>query len=217
MTAILNVPYKDKDKAKELGAKWNPDLKKWMAPHDEPELIRLWGEEPKNREHQASKPQPTHERHKSKSVQLISEDRSFQSDLCVDIPPRNAIFEIRKALSGDEWHALRDFVMSRASACEICSVKPGSPLEVHERWLYDDKNNIRVLKRLIAICADCHEVTHFNLTYGKRREENAIDHFRKVTGLDRIRVEEHIEDAYASWKDRNDFKWSDDLSMIKFL
>ncbi|GEM05699.1 hypothetical protein HMI01_26870 [Halolactibacillus miurensis] len=33
MPLILNVPYKEKDTAKTIGAKWNPELKKWIAPH----------------------------------------------------------------------------------------------------------------------------------------------------------------------------------------
>jgi hypothetical protein len=29
---ILDVPYSEKDEAKELGAWWDPDLKKWFVP-----------------------------------------------------------------------------------------------------------------------------------------------------------------------------------------
>ncbi len=29
---VLNVPFKDKERAKELGAKWDPDIKKWFIP-----------------------------------------------------------------------------------------------------------------------------------------------------------------------------------------
>lgn len=29
---ILNVPFRDKDRAKELGAWWDPDIKKWFVP-----------------------------------------------------------------------------------------------------------------------------------------------------------------------------------------
>ncbi|MCB0339358.1 MAG: hypothetical protein KDD53_07125 [Bdellovibrionales bacterium] len=29
---ILEVPFKEKDRAKELGAWWDPDLKKWFVP-----------------------------------------------------------------------------------------------------------------------------------------------------------------------------------------
>lgn len=32
MGLLLNVPYSEKDEAKVLGARWNPDLKKWYAP-----------------------------------------------------------------------------------------------------------------------------------------------------------------------------------------
>lgn len=210
MVAVLNVPYKDKDKAKELGAKWNPDLKKWVAMHDEPELVRLWGESLQETE----KPLPVNI--KKLSIQLISEDRSFENTLFVDIPPRYALFEVKRELSREQWHALKNLVIGRVNSCEICGSGNANSLEVHERWRYDDKNNIRILTRLIALCADCHEATHYNLTYGKRREEIALDHFMKVTKLDRIRAEEHIEDAYALWKDRNDFKWTDDISMIRF-
>lgn len=32
MSLLLNVPFAEKDDAKRLGAKWNPDLKKWYVP-----------------------------------------------------------------------------------------------------------------------------------------------------------------------------------------
>ena len=31
MSLLLNVPYAEKDEAKKLGARWNPDLKKWYV------------------------------------------------------------------------------------------------------------------------------------------------------------------------------------------
>ena len=33
---ILDVPYEEKEDAKELGARWDPDLRKWFVPagHD---------------------------------------------------------------------------------------------------------------------------------------------------------------------------------------
>ena len=29
---VLNVPYAEKDEAKDLGARWDPDLRKWFVP-----------------------------------------------------------------------------------------------------------------------------------------------------------------------------------------
>lgn len=31
MSLLLNVPYAEKDEAKGLGARWNPELKKWYV------------------------------------------------------------------------------------------------------------------------------------------------------------------------------------------
>lgn len=31
MSLLLDVPYSEKDEAKKLGARWNPELKKWYV------------------------------------------------------------------------------------------------------------------------------------------------------------------------------------------
>lgn len=41
MSILLNVPYAEKDEAKSLGAKWDPNLKKWYAVRDYPKF-RKW-------------------------------------------------------------------------------------------------------------------------------------------------------------------------------
>lgn len=42
MALLLNVPYQEKDSAKALGAKWNPELKKWYVQNyqDYPKFIQ---------------------------------------------------------------------------------------------------------------------------------------------------------------------------------
>ncbi len=32
---VLEVPFKEKDQAKSLGAMWDPDIKKWFVPKGE--------------------------------------------------------------------------------------------------------------------------------------------------------------------------------------
>jgi hypothetical protein len=40
---ILNVPFKDKDQVKQLGAKWDPQLKVWYIPHGlNPKAFNNW-------------------------------------------------------------------------------------------------------------------------------------------------------------------------------
>ena len=40
---ILDVPYKEKEQAKNLGAWWDPEIKKWFVPRGkDPEPFRRW-------------------------------------------------------------------------------------------------------------------------------------------------------------------------------
>ena len=49
----LSVPYKQKDEAKKLGARWDPIVKKWYIPSsvrvdvsiNAQKLLEMWGEE----------------------------------------------------------------------------------------------------------------------------------------------------------------------------
>ena len=47
---ILEVPFVEKDKAKSLGAWWDPDLKKWYVPNGtDPEPFNRWIKETKSK------------------------------------------------------------------------------------------------------------------------------------------------------------------------
>jgi hypothetical protein len=40
---VLEVPYKEKDEVKMLGARWDPQIKKWYIPADQnPKLFARW-------------------------------------------------------------------------------------------------------------------------------------------------------------------------------
>jgi hypothetical protein len=41
--AILDVPYEEKEEVKRLGARWDPDLRKWFVPRGlKEELFLRW-------------------------------------------------------------------------------------------------------------------------------------------------------------------------------
>lgn len=44
---VLNVPYDDKDEAKQYGARWSPDLKKWYFPEgtELPKELKKWAQD----------------------------------------------------------------------------------------------------------------------------------------------------------------------------
>jgi hypothetical protein len=40
---VLEVPYKEKDEAKALGAMWDPEMRKWFVPRGaDPEPFEKW-------------------------------------------------------------------------------------------------------------------------------------------------------------------------------
>ena len=89
-----------------------------------------------------------------------------------------------------------------------------SSLEAHERWSYDAPTRTQKLVRLVALCRDCHEVTHIGLAQVKGRGKFAEDHLKKVRGFTSDMCEQHINEAFATWKDRSLVEWNLDLSIL---
>lgn len=42
MKTYLSVPFSEKEEAKSLGAKWDPEKKQWYAPYGEENLVSRW-------------------------------------------------------------------------------------------------------------------------------------------------------------------------------
>jgi hypothetical protein len=55
--AILEVPFKEKDEAKQLGAWWDPEIKKWFVPPGKDlQLFKKWIPEQDTQPHGSSEP-----------------------------------------------------------------------------------------------------------------------------------------------------------------
>lgn len=193
MVTMLNVPFIEKDEAKKIGAKWDGDLKSWVAKNDEPGLVSRWGVKGLK--------------------EIIGEDRSFGgNNLYVDLIP-NVIKLKNIQFDAVDFKSLSTYVLKRANhQCEICNSNVG--LELHERWLFNDNENTVTLKRIIVMCRACHEFTHIGKANHQGRKIDAMEHMMKVSGLEFIRVEEHLEDSYKEWKDRNVYDWVEDTSIL---
>ncbi len=123
----------------------------------------------------------------------------------------------RSDLAGN-WERLRLMIYRRAGyQCEACGGERDSDagvyLEAHERWVFLP-DNVQVLKRLICLCAPCHEVTHFGLTRLRGRGAEALAHLMRVNGWNNQTARSHIDDAFALWEDRSAVDWTLDLSML---
>jgi hypothetical protein len=87
-------------------------------------------------------------------------------------------------------------------------------LEAHERWSYDDINNIQKLERIIALCHRCHSVTHSGLTGLRGLSNQANKHLMKVNNWNEEQVLNHHKEQKNIWMERNKIKWNIDLSII---
>lgn len=70
------------------------------------------------------------------------------------------------------------------------------------------------LVRLVGLCKLCHLTTHFGLARMNGQALIAMKHLQKVRGFELEQSKEHIEMAFAIWNERNQYKWTLDLSLI---
>lgn len=198
----LDVPYPEREEAKAGGARWDPRARRWYDPHPPTPALARWAARP------------------DVPRVLPGEDRTFGDGLFVDLVPESCWFtNVRSCLSVTDWERLRRPILARAgNCCEIC----GDPedraarrwLDVHERWSYDEHTGVQTLRRLLAVCQPCHEVTHFGLANVRGRTAEAFAHLRRVTGMDHDQAVAHVQEAEQVWMRRSSRVWELDLSML---
>jgi hypothetical protein len=200
----LDVAYSEKDQAKTHGARWDSQAKRWYDPHPPTPGLTRWAALPDIPE------------------LLPGEGRSFGTGLFVDLVPVSCWFtNVRSCVSAQDWERLRRMITRRAGQrCEIC----GRPedrhlhrwLEAHERWTYTTTGAVRVQKlcRLICLCTDCHQTTHYGHAQITGHAEEALSHLCAVTGMNPAQAELHIVDACALWEQRSRHQWTLDLHIL---
>ena len=196
----LDVPFAEKDEAKQHGAKWDSTKRMWYAPNNESALLDRWGLEARQ------------------LTQLNGEDRTFgEESLYIDFLPKSCwCKKIRYAIDRVDLNRVQDLVFGRVNrTCEMCGVQDlDKPFELHGRWEYDTENGSQKLKRLVAMCSDCFDVTHFGAATFAGRREKAIVHWQKVTGRTSAECKIHIDESYAKANQLNARSWTVDLSLL---
>ena len=200
----LDVPYGGKDEAKALGAMWDPNARSWYQPQRDAPGLDRWARLP------------------DIPAVLAGEDRTFGSGLFVDLVPSTCWFSnVRSCVVQRDWERLRRMVLARAGlVCEACGRCENSQtrrwLEVHERWDYttDGHTYHQQLRRLICLCTDCHQTTHFGYATVKGCDREALDHLCAVTGMTHQQALEHVEAAYTTWEMHSAFDWTLDLTIL---
>ena len=204
-TYWLDVPYSEKDHAKQAGARWNPTVKRWWAPPTAITACERW------------KPLP------ELPHVFPGEDRGYGNHLYVDLVPATTWFtNARSHIAEKDWERLRRTVYTRANMqCELCGNRANPAeklwLEAHERWHYDPHTTTQTLKRLMCICTLCHLATHFGYARISGRERTAFNHLRHVTGMGVEETHHHILEAEELWLIRNHTQWTVNLDLLTNL
>ncbi len=123
---------------------------------------------------------------------------------------------LRSILSPAQWDVVRREAYARADGkCMICGA-PVKRLEAHERWTYDEENEIQRLSDVVAVCKACHEVIHIGRTTLMGGEERASEHFMKVNGCNYAEYRKALGEATADHRRRNGVReWKIDLKFLE--
>jgi hypothetical protein len=204
----ISVSFKDKDDAKMLGAKWDPTQKQWYIPTNI----------------NAMNKRELQEKYKSNDVpiiELLGEDRTFGgNELFVDLIPSTCWFtNVRYCIHPCDWDRVRRFVYKRVNyICEGCGINTrinNIRLDAHERWSYDLDTHTQKLVRLVALCADCHQSTHYGLAEINGKSEEAFSHLQATRHFTEDECHMHIINAFDVWLNRSKIEWTLDLSLIE--
>jgi hypothetical protein len=208
----LHVPFEQKDDAKSMGAKWDPQKKLWYAQDESfKNLIEKYSAlVPK--QSRITKSDTISE--PIKPLVLIGENRRFGgNELYVDILPKGSNISIKRLLSDSDFSRLRNLLVKRvAYRCECCGEECISSekkyLEICECFSYNFNTRVQKLERLMGLCKKCYTTTRLS------DKGVALAHLMDVNGLDKDDAKQHIYESYDIWKTRSEIKWEVDLSII---
>jgi Domain of unknown function (DUF5710) len=194
--SYLNVPYAEKDLAKQLGAKWDTTKKKWFIP---------LGVEPTNFE------------------KWTIENNSFSQSvaqsvkLTIELVPETCWYtNVRSEVSEETWNFLRKQTYRNANyQCKICGGKGNThPVECHEIWDYNDRKKIQTLNGLIALCPSCHKCKHIGYATMTGNGDIAAKHLAHVNSWSQKQADNYIERCFDIWRERSFFEWTLDISYL---
>jgi len=138
--------------------------------------------------------------------------------LTIELVPKSSWYSnVRSCVSKMEWDTIRHKCYKKANyKCEICGeVGKIHPVECHEIWKFDDKNEIQKLVGLISLCPNCHKTKHVGLSQVRGEIEIVITQLNKVNNMNRKEALSYINEAFKIWRKRNLIKWELDIDYLK--
>lgn len=141
--------------------------------------------------------------------------------LKIELVPSTSWYDnLRNCVNREDWDKIRKKAYADANyKCEICGEK--AQLHCHEKWNYNDENQLQKLEGFEAICVNCHMIKHAGFSMhteeGRRQfnRDELIAHFCKVNNCYRNDFLKHEDEVFKIWKERSQYQWKVDLGDYK--
>lgn len=207
MTQYFRIPHSDKDRAKQLGARWDATVHHWYADNEATAkaLSAHWGVV-------LNPPTPLSE--------FPGEDRTFgPAKTEVDMLPSSCwTTTYASCISKADDRRIRLGVRQRCgSTCELCQAKEdaqrGIYVGVMPRYAYVDGR--QVLRRLMGVCSTCADAVEYGQTQSRGLGGIAKRHLMAVNDWSGAEAQQHIQRAYELWSERSRQEWALDLSILE--
>jgi 5-methylcytosine-specific restriction endonuclease McrA len=137
--------------------------------------------------------------------------------LTAELVPKTAWNKsLSELLPRKAWNGIREnIIRDNGKKCQICGETEGL-MSLHEIWSYDDLKHVQKLDGFILLCSLCHNVKHIGLAgilakQGKLDFNRVIKHFCSVNGCSEKEFKEHVKDAFAIWRERSQYQWTQDF------
>lgn len=138
--------------------------------------------------------------------------------LTIELVPKTCwCSNVRDHVDNTTWTMLRRQTYRKAHyICQVCGGRgPDWPVECHEIWHYDDKNQAQKLVGLVALCPSCHEVKHIGLAGVKGKGEIAEAHLAKVNRWTLEQTHQYLGEVWEVWAKRSQHQWKLDLTYLE--
>jgi hypothetical protein len=141
--------------------------------------------------------------------------------LTIELVPR-PLWGINLHKSGSGWDKLRKQVYAQYNHhCGICGAE-NVTLYCHEIWQYDDTLHIQKLSGFIALCNMCNYCKHMGRASVLAREgkldfKKVAEHFMRVNQCSYEEYEAYRNEAFKTWRERNQYTWTTDFAAYAHL
>ena len=135
--------------------------------------------------------------------------------LTIELVPSTSWYSnVRSQVTPAEWDIIRKQVYKECNhKCVVCG--QGGLVHCHEEWEYNDKKRIQTLKRMIALCPDCHQVKHIGLAQIQGKFNNALAHLMKINNWKITKAYDYINKASELWRERSEYEYEIVIDILK--